>query len=64
MYGKCGRWMERKKREVPGEVCMRCSERSNYYRKHWLYIGKERKGYLYPSLWEVMEENEVETERT
>ena len=30
MYGKCGRWMERKKRVVPGEVCMKCSERSNH----------------------------------
>ena len=30
MYGKCGRRMERKKRVVPGEVCMECSERSNH----------------------------------
>ena len=30
MHGKCGRWMERKRRVVPGEVCMKCSERSNH----------------------------------
>lgn len=33
MYGKCGRWMERKKRVVPGEVCAECAERDNHYRE-------------------------------
>ena len=30
MYGKCGRYMEGKKRVVPREVCMKRSERSNH----------------------------------
>ena len=33
MHDKCGRWMERKKRVVPGEVCVKRSERSNRNRK-------------------------------
>ena len=31
MYGRCGRWMERKKRVVPGEVCTTRPERGNHY---------------------------------
>ena len=30
MHDRCGRWMERKKRVVPREVCVECSERSNH----------------------------------
>ena len=31
MYDRCGRWMERKKRVVPGEVCAVRLERGNHY---------------------------------
>ena len=40
MYGKCGRWMERKKRVVPGEVCTICPERDNHCRKIMLNVQK------------------------
>ena len=40
MYGKCGRWMERKKRVVPGEVCTECPERDNHYREIVLNVQK------------------------
>lgn len=40
MYGKCGRWMERKKRVVPGEVCTECPERDNHYHKVVLNVQK------------------------
>ncbi len=40
MYGKCGRWMERKKRVVPGEVCTECLERDNHYREVVLNVQK------------------------
>ncbi len=30
MRDKCGRWMERKKRVVPGETCVGCLERGNH----------------------------------
>ena len=40
MYSKCGRWMEGKKRVVPREVCMECSERSNRCRKTTLNMQK------------------------
>ena len=33
MHGRCGRYMERKKCVVPGEVCAERSERSNHNRK-------------------------------
>ena len=33
MHDKCGRWMERRKRVVPREVCVICSERSNQHCK-------------------------------
>ena len=40
MYGKCGRWMERKKRVVPREVCTECLERDNHYREVVLNVQK------------------------
>lgn len=40
MHGRCGRWMERKKCVVPGEVCAVCSERSNQYREVLLNVQK------------------------
>ena len=40
MYGKCGRWMERKKRVIPGEVCAECPERDNHYREIVLNVQK------------------------
>ena len=40
MYGKCGRWMERKKRVVPGEVCTIRPERDNHYREIMLNVQK------------------------
>ena len=40
MYGKCGRWMERKKRVIPGEVCAECPERDNHYREVVLNVQK------------------------
>ncbi len=33
MRDRYGRWMEEKKRVVPGEICAERSERSNGYRK-------------------------------
>ena len=33
MHDKCGRWMERRKRVVPGEVCAARLERGNHYFK-------------------------------
>ena len=40
MYGKCGRWMERKKRVVPGEVCTKRPERDNHYYEVMLNVQK------------------------
>ena len=40
MYGKCGRWMEGKKRVVPGEVCAACPERDNHCREAVLSAQK------------------------
>ena len=40
MYGKCNGWMERKKRVVPGEVCVECPERDNHYREIVLNVQK------------------------
>lgn len=40
MHGRCGRWMERKKRVVPGEVCAECPERDNHYREIVLNVQK------------------------
>ena len=40
MCSKCGRWMEGKKRAVPREVCMECSERSNHYWEVMLNVQK------------------------
>ena len=40
MQGICGRWMERKKRVVPGEVCAICCERNNHCRKAVLNAQK------------------------
>ena len=37
---KCGRWMERKKRVIPGEVCAECPERDNHYREVVLNVQK------------------------
>ena len=40
MHGRCGRWMEGKKRVVPGEVCAKCPERDNHNRKIVLNVQK------------------------
>ena len=40
MHDKCGRWMERRKRVVPREVCVIRSERSNQRRKVLLNAQK------------------------
>lgn len=40
MRDKCGRWMERKKRVVPREVCVIRSERSNQHLKVLLNTQK------------------------
>ena len=40
MHDKCGRWMERRKRVVPGEVCVIRFERSNQYCKVLLNTQK------------------------
>ena len=40
MCGKCGRFMEGKKRVVPREVCTERFERSNRYRKVTLNVQK------------------------
>ena len=40
MYGKCGRWMERKKRVVPGEGCTKRPERDNHYYEVMLNVQK------------------------
>ena len=40
MYGKCGRWMERKKRVVPGEVYAVYPEKDNHYREIMLNAQK------------------------
>ncbi|MBP3351769.1 MAG: hypothetical protein J6L65_05115 [Lachnospiraceae bacterium] len=40
MHDKCGRWLERRKRVVPREVCAVCSERSNHSCKDMLNAQK------------------------
>ena len=40
MYSRYGRWMERKKRVVPREVCTECLERDNHYREVVLNVQK------------------------
>lgn len=39
MHDKCGRWMERRKRVVPREVCVACPERDNQRRKAFRDTG-------------------------
>ena len=40
MRDKCGRWMEGKKRVVPGEICAERSERSNRHQEMTLNVQK------------------------
>jgi len=40
MWDKCGRWMEGKKRVIPGEICAECPERDNRCRETSLNAQK------------------------